>query len=275
MTNVDNFRSLIPPQPEILLKLAELFRHKDPDLKKISALIKQDVALYAIILKTINSPFYGLKAPVTSVEHAINLLGTGQVFNLVRLTIMRNTLKKTGRMERFWDTAKDVSDLSLRLHTRMNLKLSRDDIHTLGMLHDCGLPLMVQAFPDFRDTLRKAPCYNAREMEVLQQQVYGFSHYQVGSRMAERWFLPQYIADSIRHQPQLEEVLSDRIKVDERTRDLLALLTLAQDISAEFRYYWRIQPSDLAPRVNLALACLALTDYDYLNIKESLIDALN
>ncbi|SIQ45364.1 HDOD domain-containing protein [Marinobacterium stanieri] len=275
MTNVDNFRSLIPPQPEILLKLAELFRHKDPDLKKISALIKQDVALYALILKTINSPFYGLKAPVTSVEHAINLLGTGQVFNLVRLTIMRNTLKKTGRMERFWDTAKDVSDLSLRLHTRMNLKLSRDDIHTLGMLHDCGLPLMVQAFPDFRDTLRKAPCYNAREMEVLQQQVYGFSHYQVGSRMAERWFLPQYIADSIRHQPQLEEVLSDRIKVDERTRDLLALLTLAQDISAEFRYYWRIQPSDLAPRVNLALACLALTDYDYLNIKESLIDALN
>ncbi|WP_417533744.1 HDOD domain-containing protein [Marinobacterium stanieri] len=275
MTNVDNFRSLIPPQPEILLKLAELFRHKDPDLKKISALIKQDVALYAIILKTINSPFYGLKAPVTSVEHAINLLGTGQVFNLVRLTIMRNTLKKTGRMERFWDTAKDVSDLSLRLHTRMNLKLSRDDIHTLGMLHDCGLPLMVQAFPDFRDTLRKAPCYNAREMEILQQQVYGFSHYQVGSRMAERWFLPQYIADSIRHQPQLEEVLSDRIKVDERTRDLLALLTLAQDISAEFRYYWRIQPSDLAPRVNLALACLALTDYDYLNIKESLIDALN
>lgn len=275
MTNVDNFRSLIPPQPEILLKLAELFRHKDPDLKKISALIKQDVALYAIILKTINSPFYGLKAPVTSVEHAINLLGTGQVFNLVRLTIMRNTLKKTGRMERFWDTAKDVSDLSLRLHIRMNLKLSRDDIHTLGMLHDCGLPLMVQAFPDFRDTLRKAPCYNAREMEVLQQQVYGFSHYQVGSRMAERWFLPQYIADSIRHQPQLEDVLSDKIKVDERTRDLLALLTLAQDISAEFRYYWRIQPSDLAPRVNLALACLALTDYDYLNIKESLIDALN
>lgn len=275
MTNVDNFRSLIPPQPEILLKLAELFRHKDPDLKKISALIKQDVALYALILKTINSPFYGLKASVTSVEHAINLLGTGQVFNLVRLTIMRNTLKKTGRMERFWDTAKDVSDLSLRLHTRMNLKLSRDDIHTLGMLHDCGLPLMVQAFPDFRDTLRKAPCYNAREMEILQQQVYGFSHYQVGSRMAERWFLPQYIADSIRHQPQLEEVLSDRIKVDERTRDLLALLTLAQDISAEFRYYWRIQPSDLAPRVNLALACLALTDYDYLNIKESLIDALN
>lgn len=275
MTNVDNFRSLIPPQPEILLKLAELFRHKDPDLKKISALIKQDVALYALILKTINSPFYGLRAPVTSVEHAINLLGTGQVFNLVRLTIMRNTLKKTGRMERFWDTAKDVSDLSLRLHTRMNLKLSRDDIHTLGMLHDCGLPLMVQAFPDFRDTLRKAPCYNAREMEVLQQQVYGFSHYQVGSRMAERWFLPQYIADSIHYQPQLEEVLSDRIKVDERTRDLLALLTLAQDISAEFRYYWRIQPSDLAPRVNLALACLALTDYEYLNIKESLIDALN
>ncbi len=105
MTNEDNFRSLIPPQPEVLLKLAELFRQDSPDLVQIGQLIKQDVALYAIVLKTINSPFYGLKAAVTSVEHAINLLGTTQVFNLVRLTIMRNTLKKTGRMERFWDTA--------------------------------------------------------------------------------------------------------------------------------------------------------------------------
>lgn len=275
MTNEDNFRSLIPPQPEVLLKLAELFRQDSPDLVQIGQLIKQDVALYAIVLKTINSPFYGLKAAVTSVEHAINLLGTTQVFNLVRLTIMRNTLKKTGRMERFWDTAKDVSDLSLRLYTRLNLKLNRDDIHAVGMLHDCGLPLMVQGFPDFRDLLRTAPSYNPSDLEALQQKAYGFSHYQVGSRMAERWFLPQYIADSIRLQPKLEQVLSDNLSVDERTRDLLALLTLAQDISAEFRYYWRILPNDQQPRVKLALACLALTDYDYLNIKESLIDALN
>jgi len=275
MTHQDGFRSLIPPQPEILLQLAELFKQEEPDLRQVGQLIKQDVALYAVVLKTINSPYYGMKAAVTSVDHAINLLGRDQVFNLVRLTLMRNTLKQTGRMERFWDTAKDVSDLSLRLFSRLSLSLNRDDIYALGMLHDCGLPLMIQAFPDFKDTLRASSCYNSASLEALQRQKYGFSHYQVGSRMAERWFLPQYLADSIRHQPQLEDVLSDRINVDERTRDLLALLTLAQDISAEFRYYWRIQPSDLAPRVREALAFLALTDYDYLNIKESLIDELN
>lgn len=275
MTQPKDFRSLIPPQPEILLKLAKLFKQENPDLKQVSALIKQDVALYSVILKTINSPFYGLRAPVISVEHAINLLGTGQVFNLVRLTIMRNTLKKTGRMERFWDTAKDVSDLSLRLLNRLKLKLDRDDMLALGMLHDCGLPLMIQAYPDFRDTLRASSCYNSAELEALQKQLYGFSHYQVGSRMAERWFLPQHLADSIRYQPQLEDVLNDRVQVDERTRELLAILTLAQDVSADFRYYWRIQPNDLAPRVNKALAFLALTDYDYLSIRESLIDSLN
>lgn len=275
MTHQDAFRSLIPPQPEVLLQLAELFKQKETDLHQVSRLIKQDVALYAVVLKTINSPYYGMKVPVTSVEHAINLLGIEQVFNLVRLTLMRNTLKKTGRMERFWDTAKDVSELSLRLAARLSPNLNRDDIYALGMLHDCGLPLMIQAFPDFKDTLRTSPCYNSASLEVLQQQKYGFSHYQVGSRMAERWFLPQYLSDSIRYQPQLEEVLNDRINVDERTRDLLSLLTLAQDISAEFRYYWRIQPSDLAPRVREALACLALTDYDYLNLKEALIDDMS
>lgn len=96
-----SFNSLIPPQPEILLQLANECRNAEPDLARIAALINQDVAVYAAILKQVNSPLYGLRVSVTSIPHAIRLLGVKRVFNLVRLVIMHNTLGKTGRMERF------------------------------------------------------------------------------------------------------------------------------------------------------------------------------
>lgn len=109
------FNSLIPPQPEVLLQLVKQCRQPDPDLEQIADLISRDVAVYSAILKVINSPFYGLSTEVTSMAHAIRLLGIERVFNQVRLIILRNTLSKTGRMERFWDTARDVSQLTMAL----------------------------------------------------------------------------------------------------------------------------------------------------------------
>ncbi len=269
-----SFSSLIPPQPEILLQLAQQCRQDDPDIPRIARLINRDVAVYSAILKVVNSPCYGLPNQITSIPHAISLLGIERVFSQVRLIILRNTLSKTGRMERFWDTAQDVSRISLILADRLDLNINRDELYTLGMLHDCGLPLMVQAFDDYRDFLRDSQGYDCATLQQQEAQHFGFSHYQLGARMAERWYLPTAIVESIRLQPDLLEVLQDRIEAQESSRHLLALLTLAQDISAEYRYYWRIRHSDTHTRVAAALAFLALPEYDYLSLKETLIDAM-
>lgn len=268
------FSSLIPPQPEILLQLARQCRQENPEIAGIAQLINRDVAIYADILKVINSPYYGLSSQITSIPHAISLLGVERIFNQVRLIILRNTLSRTGRMERFWDTAQDVSRLSLALADKLGLNISRDELYTLGMLHDCGLPLMVQAFEDYRDFLRDIQGYDCATLQQQEAQRFGFSHYQIGARMAERWYLPTHISESIRLQPDLIKLLEDRIEADERSRHLLAILTLAQDISAEYRYYWRIRPNDSNARVDAALAFLAVPEYDYLSLKEILIDAM-
>jgi HD-like signal output (HDOD) protein len=272
--NECRFNSLIPPQPEVLLGIARLLKAENPDQSRIAALIKTDVALYSVVLKSINSPYYGLRVSVTSIEHAISLLGLEQIYNLVRLTILRNTLKKTGRMERFWDTAKDVSQLSLKVADKLRLRLNKDDIYTLGMLHDCGLPLMVQAFAGYREFLHSSPNLSVPELDRQEREVFGFSHYQIGARMAERWNLPQHVANAIRLQPQINSVLMDKIVTAEKTRHLLAVLVLAQDISAEYRYYWRIQPTQQIEHLQPALRFLATTDYDFLTLKEQLIEEM-
>ncbi|MBV0934648.1 HDOD domain-containing protein [Marinobacterium weihaiense] len=267
------FNSLIPPQPEILLQLARECRREDPNLERICTLIGQDVAIYAAILKVVNSPYYGLSVQVTSIRHAISLLGIVRVFNLARLTMLHNTLSQTGRMERFWDTARDVSQVAVTLTRHFALPLDPDEMQALGMLHDCGLPLMVQAFDGFRDCLHRSSSQDPAALHRQELLQFRFSHYQVGARMVERWLLPAHLADAIRLQPVAQDALCDRIKVDEQALYLLAALALAQDVSAEYRYFWRVQADDRRTTVNAALAFLGIVEYDFLNFKESLIDA--
>ena len=65
----------IPPCPKILLDLSAEVRKEEPDLQRIERLVSGDVGLSAALIKTVNSPFYGLRSKVHSVMQAIHMLG--------------------------------------------------------------------------------------------------------------------------------------------------------------------------------------------------------
>ncbi|HQT26036.1 MAG TPA: HDOD domain-containing protein, partial [Burkholderiales bacterium] len=73
----------IPPRPTILVELMEEQRKEDPDFRKLSGLIGKDISLSAALLKTVNSPFFGLRTKATSAQEAIHYLGMQNVMNLV------------------------------------------------------------------------------------------------------------------------------------------------------------------------------------------------
>ena len=86
----------LPTQPGIALKLIDEVRREDPNLEEITKLISSDPALSAEILKCINSPFYSLKTKVTSVNHAVNLLGLKSVKNLALSFSLVNNFQPEG-----------------------------------------------------------------------------------------------------------------------------------------------------------------------------------
>ena len=50
----------IPPRPALLLALDAELNSDDPDLKVIEALITKDIGVSAAMLRTLNSPLFGL-----------------------------------------------------------------------------------------------------------------------------------------------------------------------------------------------------------------------
>ena len=71
-----------------------------PSFDDIRALIDQDAAIAARILKISNSALYGFPSETQSLSHAISLLGTMTVRNLVLAASMKETYKRFGLLEK-------------------------------------------------------------------------------------------------------------------------------------------------------------------------------
>ena len=65
----------LPTLPGIALKIIEAYQKPEPDIQEIGDILTTDPPLTVKILKIVNSCFYGLPTKITSVHHAIKLLG--------------------------------------------------------------------------------------------------------------------------------------------------------------------------------------------------------
>ena len=72
----------LPTLPGIALKILEAVQKERPDLKEIGEILATDPPLSAEVLRLINSSLYALPRKVTSVFHAVNMLGLNTVKNL-------------------------------------------------------------------------------------------------------------------------------------------------------------------------------------------------
>src|SRR5436190_20866669 len=74
---VDRIRACpnLPSLPAIALQVLQLAQREDVDISEIARAISKDPALSGKILKTVNSSFYGRAQAVSTISHALVILG--------------------------------------------------------------------------------------------------------------------------------------------------------------------------------------------------------
>jgi len=217
----------IPSQPKILLHIRKEQAKPHPDMQVIADLICKDVGLSAAVLKTINSPFYGMRRRIDSIQQAAVLLGIKNVSSLVTSSVLRSTIndKACISLERFWDSATDIANISLMLAKHFYLPYP-DDSYTLGLFHDCGIALMAQKFPDYVEALAEGNSSADRTLTEVEDECYNTSHAVVGYYTCKSWHLPETISTIVRDHHNLDQLFlatSDSVVRDQ----MLAILKMA------------------------------------------------
>jgi HD-like signal output (HDOD) protein len=113
----------IPPQPEIVMALMHEKSSDDPDIQKISRLISNDAGIAAAVLKTVNSPFYGLNRKITSVQQAVSALGMKNIGSLVMGLALRNSVPVKG-MDHYWESTNRTAEYAVMLARQLGCAMS-------------------------------------------------------------------------------------------------------------------------------------------------------
>lgn len=216
----------IPPRPKLLTDIDEELKRDNPDIGLLSQWISKDVSLSAAVLKIINSPFFGLQKKVGAVAMAVQLLGIKNIKCLVSGLILRQTIQGEGlSLERFWDSSEKVARISAHLSSMLP-RIPRDEAYTFGLFRDIGIPLMMQRFPDYKETLKQASGMDVPLTQV-EESVHGTNHAIIGYMVARVWSLPDAIIEGILAHHDYS-ALSPKSHVSALARTLIAINYLAE-----------------------------------------------
>ena len=84
----------VPPFPALAARLLALLANPVPDIAKVAELIGGDPALTGHVLKVVNSYEFALKSHVTSIPHAVGLLGSDRIRTITTTTATATYIKR-------------------------------------------------------------------------------------------------------------------------------------------------------------------------------------
>ena len=220
-----------PPCPAILTKLVREARNEDPDFAKLGELISGDVSLAAALLKTVNSPFYGLRSKATSIRQALVLLGLRNVTNLVTGLLLRQAFPVTAGagMEEFWEYSSGIARAGscLARHVR---GVDADLAYTFAVFRDCGIPAMMAGFTDYMPPYVMKDAGDGRPVTEIEEENFGIQHAFMGYYLAKEWLLPDPVCQTVLWHHDFPALREDRADVPASGARLISLGLVADHV---------------------------------------------
>ncbi|OUR62553.1 hypothetical protein A9Q74_04670 [Colwellia sp. 39_35_sub15_T18] len=246
----------VPAQPKLLLSLLKLMAEPSPDVNAIADCISKDIAVSAAILKTVNSPLYGLSRTVTDIKMSVNYIGIYGVVMLVTGSLLKKSFDPKNcsiDLEIFWAMTTDISSAAIALGKQFKKNIPMDKLSSLGLFHACGIPVMAMKYQNYQDIADQALVTPGLSLIELEEKHYHANHATIGYYVASSWRLPKDVCQIIlqHHERDYLDRLDGSVE-----QDLFAVLKLAEHI-VSLKYLDCASP-DWAYLEEAALAILAI-----------------
>lgn len=215
-------RLTLPSLPEVVMRLNGMLVDSKAGLHELGAVVSQDAAITAKVLRIANSSYYGLKEEVLSAEQAATVVGARSLRNIALQASVFARYEHLAALPDFdlesvWRHAILVAQIAQTLAREATKPLSLDaeEFYTCGLLHDIGKVVMLESLgPEYVAVIQEAR--RARQpVHVAEARILNFTHVDVGALVAARWKLPDVVGQAIEfhHGPQYEVLSQPAVSV--------------------------------------------------------------
>lgn len=208
----------LPRLSDTVHRLVTVVSDPNSTLEQTVEAIRYDQTLTAELLRLCNSAYFGLSRTVESVDDAVCLLGTVRVFQLVMAAHARTMLQRPQAgyglpAGALWWHSVGVA-VAVQAVARRAQVAPLGALFTAALLHDSGKVVLNEFVGrEFAEIVRRVTEEGCSFAEA-EQAVIGYTHAEVGARLAERWSLPASIVRCIRHHHDPESAAEADVLVD-------------------------------------------------------------
>jgi HD-like signal output (HDOD) protein len=200
--------SNLPSHPIVIERITKLLANPRTSAEEIGKAITADQALAAKVLKLVNSAFYGFPGRISTLSHAIVILGFSTIKNIVLTASFFDSFRGKGKategfnLEQFWfhSIACGVASQSI---ARAVGSSEKEECFIAGLIHDIGKIILCHYLPDDFENLMAHTMQKDILFYESEKELFDICHDEIGGYLAKRWNLPTTLQNAVRyhHQP--------------------------------------------------------------------------
>jgi len=193
--------------PEVYTRLDAAIEDPYSNLDDVGALLADDPALAARLLRLANSALYRFPAPVETITQAITVIGTKPLRELVLATsvidMFQHVAPELVSQESFWRHSIGCG-LAARAVAAWRRESNVERFYVAGLLHDLGRLVLYLKLPERAEAALAMSRREGLALHRAEQELLGFDHADVGAELLRYWQLPAALSEAVggHHRPQ-------------------------------------------------------------------------
>ncbi|MBZ0198330.1 MAG: HDOD domain-containing protein [Ignavibacteriaceae bacterium] len=192
----------LPSIPKVIFEVTKLLGNSEPSAHTLSGIIIKDAGLTTKLLAIANSPLYGIKRKVSSLEFAILVLGFQEIKSIVTALSLADSFKITGDKYfsplEFWIHSMVTGSAAKGISQHLGFNFG-SDAFVAGALHDLGIMVIHKYLHKQYNEIVEFSNHSGVTKLEAELEILGMSHQEIGKFLAEKWALPILLCDTLQY----------------------------------------------------------------------------
>ena len=196
----------LPEIPSIIFKLNDTIADPFSSADDIAQVISKSPGISALLLRIVNSAFYGFPSRIDSVARAVTIIGSKEVTALAvgisTMEVFKDIPKTVFDMRDFTQHSLACGLLSRILAASGNIR-NTEQMFVSGLLHDIGRLVIFKCYPQSAVLMLSARSTGAKSLIDTEKATLGFRHTDIAADLFEKWKFPVTLIQNVvfHHRP--------------------------------------------------------------------------
>jgi len=202
----------LPPLPTVVTKVLQLTGDASSRATELEKYISNEQAISTKVLRVVNSPYFGLQGQVSSIGHAVVILGFDQIRNLVLSMSTAKAFEAKSPVAKqihqyLWKHAVATASAAQIIARRRKVDHKElDFVFSAGLLSNIGALFLVSQYSKVYFSMFEKFFKSNETIANLEDKYFQINHAEVGQELSVLWKLPENLTILIgRHEGPFAE----------------------------------------------------------------------